>query len=79
MAISIPLDKMTVAEKLDVMELVWDDLYQNEEDVPVPDWHMEVLREREAAIARGEEQSIDWEDAKKLLRMMQEHSECRSR
>lgn len=68
MAISIPLDKMTTAEKLKALELIWDDLCQNDSDIPVPDWHLELLREREEAVARGEERPIDWEDAKKLIR-----------
>ena len=36
MDITLPLDQMTLAEKLRAMEALWDDLYRREEDVPVP-------------------------------------------
>jgi hypothetical protein len=32
MGITLPLDKMTVAEKLEVMEDLWNDLSQNSKD-----------------------------------------------
>lgn len=68
MAISIPLDKMTTAEKFEALQMIWEDLCQHDEDLPVPDWQAVELRKREAAIARGEEVPMDWEDAKRRLR-----------
>ena len=67
MAISISLESMTKAEKLEMLEMLWDDLCQNDSDIPVPDWHLEVLREREQAVARGEESALEWDEAKKLI------------
>ena len=67
MSISLPLAEMTVEEKLQVMEAIWDDLSRHAEDVQPPDWHAEALAEREAAIARGEAQFDDWEAAKKKI------------
>jgi len=64
----LPLDKMTVAEKLRAMEMLWADLSRNEAQIESPAWHEKVLRDREARIKSGEEKFLDWETAKKQLR-----------
>jgi hypothetical protein len=64
----LPLDKMTVAEKLRAMEMLWADLSRNEAQIESPAWHEEVLQEREARIQSGAEKFVDWETAKKQLR-----------
>lgn len=58
---------MTVAEKLRVMEELWDDLRTRAEDVPVPQWHKDLLNERERLIEAGEVEFSDWETAKKRI------------
>ena len=67
MSMSIPLQDMTIEEKLQAMESLWDDLCARAEQMPSPPWHGEVLAEREAALERGEEQFEDWETAKRKL------------
>ncbi|MDZ7785491.1 MAG: Fic family protein [Halioglobus sp.] len=61
------VDDMTVEEKLQVMETIWDDLSQHANEMPPPAWHGEVLAEREAAIDRGEESFNDWDVAKQRI------------
>lgn len=68
MNITLPLESMTTAEKLDVMEAIWADLCRNETQVDSPAWHAQVLRERDAAVREGRETSVDWEEAKRRLR-----------
>ena len=60
---SVDLDQMTVSEKVRLMELLWRDISKEPENVPVPDWHRKVLEERERALANGETEFIDFEDA----------------
>lgn len=67
MSTSIPLQDMTIEEKLQAMESLWDDLCARAAQMPPPAWHGEVLAEREAALERGEEQFEDWETAKRKL------------
>ena len=62
------LDKMTIEEKIQAMENLWDDLCRNASDKISPSWHKGVLRQREQAEAVGEAQFMDWEAAKKKLR-----------
>jgi hypothetical protein len=50
----LPLDQMTVEEKLRAMEAIWRSLSTREEQVPVPDWHKQVLDERQRQIDAGE-------------------------
>ncbi|GAA5118168.1 addiction module protein [Luteolibacter yonseiensis] len=68
MAVTLDLGRMTTSEKLRLMENLWHDLSNGENDVPSPDWHGEVLAERTRLISSGEETYLDWEMAKKLLR-----------
>jgi Putative addiction module component len=37
--VTLPLDKMTVAEKLRAMEMLWADLSRNEAQIESPAWH----------------------------------------
>ena len=59
---ALPLEKMTVAEKLQAMEELWADL-SRDENLESPAWHGEILKKRAA-----EENFTDWETAKKQLR-----------
>jgi hypothetical protein len=58
---------MTLAEKPQTMEALWEDLCKREEDVPVPSWQRSILDERERLIEQGKAQFIPWEVAKKRL------------
>jgi len=68
MNITLPLDQMTTAEKLRVMEALWADLSRNEQEIESPAWHQQVLREREERVRSGQEGFIDWQTAKQQLR-----------
>ena len=64
MSISLPLEKMSVEEKLQAMESIWDDLCGQADSLASPAWHGEVLAERESALQGGDDEFIDWETAK---------------
>ncbi|MCP4294355.1 MAG: addiction module protein [Proteobacteria bacterium] len=59
-------------EKLSIMEYIWKDLSEEETDYKSPEWHQKVLKDTETRWKDGEEKEIDWEDAKKKLRMNSE-------
>lgn len=44
--------KMSVQERLDLMELIWTSL--DSDDIPVPHWHEEILEARMKKIEAGE-------------------------
>lgn len=66
---TIDLRQMSVPDKLRLMEELWRDLSQNERDMVSPEWHGAVLAERERKLASGEDSLLDWETAKRQLRM----------
>jgi hypothetical protein len=68
MKVSLPLKDMTIEEKLQDMEAIWDDLSQNADELSPPAWHGKVLEALETAIERGEESFGDWEAAKRRIR-----------
>lgn len=68
MKVELPLQDMSVAEKIRAMELLWADLSKAAPDDAVPGWHADVLAAREARLAAGLEKTIPWEQAKEQLR-----------
>jgi len=67
MTVMLPVDQMTVEEKLRTMEILWDDLRRNEENIPVPQWHKELLDERERLVREGKAHFENWETVKKRI------------
>jgi putative addiction module component (TIGR02574 family) len=65
--LTLPLEQMTVEEKLQVMEELWSDLCCNQSQVPVPQWHKDILDRREKLIKKGKVALVDWEAAKKRI------------
>src|SRR6476659_4927429 len=60
--------QLPLAEKLQIMEAIWEDLRAQAEQVPVPDWHKELLNERRKAVEEGSEEVFDWDAVKNSLR-----------
>ena len=68
MDISLPLEQLSVKEKLLIMESIWADLSRREGDGPSPTWHEDVLHARERRLAAGQDAFVEWEQAKRQLR-----------
>jgi hypothetical protein len=67
MSTPLQINQLTVAEKLRIMEEIWDDLRTHAEDVPMPIWHEELLDERQRLIENGQAQFDDWDAARKRI------------
>lgn len=65
---ALPIENMTVAEKLSAMEALWDALCRDEEQILVQEWHKQVLDERQQQIEAGQATFTDWETAKARIR-----------
>lgn len=66
---TIPAIKdMTPAQRIDLMEELWQAMSQKPEEIEVPEWHVRVLEERERALANGEDEFIDLDVAMKEIR-----------
>jgi hypothetical protein len=68
MSIDLPLDKMTLPEKLEAMELLWADISRHPADLPSPAWHRDILEERRRLAAEGKLKFLDWGTAMAELR-----------
>jgi hypothetical protein len=68
MSVNLPLDEMTLADKMELMESIWADLSRRPESLPSPDWHRGELQERKRLVEEGKLQFHDWEDAIRELR-----------
>lgn len=78
MAIELQLDQVTIEEKLRAMEALWEDLCRHNA-VPVPQWHRDILDERQRLIDEGKTEFLDWETVKKELRDQYESYSARPR
>ena len=55
MSTTIDLQEMTTPDKLRLMEELWQNLSINASEVASPEWHGEVLAERDRLIESGKE------------------------
>jgi hypothetical protein len=63
----IPLDGLSVEQKIHLMERIWADLSQRPEELPSPSWHGDVLERRRQAVLNGETEFENWDDVKQRL------------
>lgn len=62
-------DQLPHAEKLRLMERLWDELSRGHgEELVSPAWHAEALAETERRLADGQEEVLDWPRVKEELR-----------
>ena len=59
---------LSPAEKLQLVEDLWDDLASNPEEVPVHDWQKEELARRKANLMNNPASGIPWEEVKRRIR-----------
>lgn len=60
--------KLPKLQKISIMEQIWSDLLNEEDDIEIPHWHLNELKKTEKGIHEGTEYFQDWETAKKLIR-----------
>ena len=68
MSVTLPLDKMTVSEKIEAIEAIWENLSRSAKDVPAPLWHADVLKARGDRVKEGSAKYVDWAAAKRSIR-----------
>ena len=65
---SLSIETLSISEKLLLMERLWEDLSRRPSDIPPPDWHGDVLAQRQTAVRKGQTSFVEWEAAKERLR-----------
>ena len=59
---------LSSAEKLQLVEDLWDDLAATPSEVPVHDWQKEELERRKANLRSKPDSGVSWDDVKARIR-----------
>jgi putative addiction module component (TIGR02574 family) len=62
-----PLFALNTAEKLRLVEALWDDIATSPRDVFVPQWHLDELQRRKAEFLKHPENTFTWDEVKKYV------------
>ena len=65
-AVMEAVQNMSTEEKFLVIDMLWRDIAASNEEY-APQWHFDVLREREQSLADGTAKLLDWGDVKAEL------------
>jgi len=69
MTVSVPLpppgfDDLSPEEKLEYVQLLWERIAAQPEDLPVPEWHRKVLEERLKDYHSASDAGRSWQEVK---------------
>ena len=67
MSTVLPLEKMSIDEKLRALEELTIDLAKREQELPVPQWHLDLLRRREELVQEGKAQYVSLDTFKQMV------------
>jgi putative addiction module component (TIGR02574 family) len=72
MALSLPLppagfDDLPVEERIDYVQLLWERIAARPGDVPVPDWHKDVIRDRLESYRSNPDTGREWPEFRDAL------------
>ncbi|GJQ61258.1 MAG: hypothetical protein SCALA702_03110 [Melioribacteraceae bacterium] len=56
------INSLSHLEKLKLIELLWDSVTEDSENIPVPEWHKKALDERYKSFEDGTTRLTDWND-----------------
>lgn len=56
------------AERLQLVEDLWDSLAAEESQLPLPEWKVEELRRRKARYLENPKSGLNWEEVKRRAR-----------
>ena len=59
--------QMTLPEKFALLETVWAEISTDPSQVEVPQWHKDVLDQRDLALQEGRAVVLEWDEAKKQI------------
>ncbi len=62
-----PLFELSLSEKLEIVEALWDNIAAKPDELPVPAWQVEELARRKAAALRDPNAGSSWEEVKERI------------
>ncbi len=60
-------DQLPVEEQIDYVQTLWDRIAARPDRVPVPEWHVEELRRREASYKIAPDGVSTWEEVRERV------------
>jgi putative addiction module component (TIGR02574 family) len=69
MLTQVDIERMTIPQRMEVIDRLWASIVQSGEDVPSPAWHEDVLKERVAHVKSGKAKFYTLEEARQKLRV----------
>jgi putative addiction module component (TIGR02574 family) len=60
--------ELSPAEKLQLVEDLWDDLAAESETVPLHDWQKQELARRKTSLMKNPASALPWEEVKRRVR-----------
>jgi putative addiction module component (TIGR02574 family) len=60
-------DDLSVDEKIDYLQSLWDRIAATPETIPVPDWHREIIEERVKELDVNPDAGDDWDVVQERL------------
>jgi putative addiction module component (TIGR02574 family) len=57
-------DDLEVSDQIEYVQALWDRIAANEDAIPVPGWHREILDERLADLEANPDAGRPWDDVK---------------
>lgn len=61
---ALEIEKMSTAQRLQTMEILWDALLHEKVEIESPGWHRDVLEERKVRIANGDSKFLSLKELK---------------
>jgi predicted small metal-binding protein len=55
---------LPIEEKVRIMAAIWEDMRDHHEEAPISEDVIDLLKERQARVNRGEAQLLDWDKVK---------------
>jgi putative addiction module component (TIGR02574 family) len=59
--------QMSFPEKVALLETVWSEIAADPGQVEVPQWHKDILDERDLALNEGRATVLEWDEAKRQI------------
>ena len=63
-----PLFKLDRAERIQLVEALWDSIADEDAPATLPDWQRDELRQREAGFSENPASGLTWEEVKARAR-----------
>ena len=61
------VEKLTVADRLELIGLIWDSILDSGQPLPIPAWHLKEIQRRAHEADAHPENGIPWEQVKEEL------------